>query len=62
MLSQVNAVFSDRGINIDGQFMRTDPQVGFVVIDVSGAGDEQARELRDALDSIEGTLRTRVLY
>jgi D-3-phosphoglycerate dehydrogenase len=62
MLSQVNAVFSDRGINIDGQFLRTDPQVGYVVIDVSGAGDEQARELRDALDSIEGTLRTRVLY
>ena len=62
MLSQVNAVFSDRGINIDGQFLRTDPQVGYVVIDVSGAGDEQARELRDALAAIEGTLRARVLY
>lgn len=62
MLSQVNAIFSSRGINIDGQFLRTDPQVGYVVIDVSGAGDEQARELRDALDAIPGTLRTRVLY
>ena len=62
MLSQVNAVFSSRGINIDGQFLRTDPNVGYVVIDVSGAGDEQARELRDALAAIEGTLRARVLY
>ena len=62
MLSQVNAVFSSRGINIDGQFLRTDANVGYVVIDVSGAGDEQARELRDALDAIDGTLRTRVLY
>lgn len=62
MLSQVNAVFSSRGINIDGQFLRTDPNVGYVVIDVSGAGDEQARELRDALAAIDGTLRTRVLY
>ena len=62
MLSQVNAVFSSRGINIDGQFLRTDAQVGYVVIDVSGAGDEQARELRDALAAIDGTLRTRVLY
>jgi D-3-phosphoglycerate dehydrogenase len=62
MLSQVNAVFSSRGINIDGQFLRTDANVGYVVIDVSGAGDEQARELRDALAAIPGTLRTRVLY
>ena len=62
MLSQVNAVFSSRGMNIDGQFLRTDPQVGYVVIDVSGAGDEQARELRDALAAIDGTLRARVLY
>ena len=62
MLSQVNAVFSSRGINIDGQFLRTDPQVGYVVIDIGGAGDEQARELRDALAAIPGTLRTRVLY
>jgi D-3-phosphoglycerate dehydrogenase len=62
MLSQVNAVFSSRGINIDGQFLRTDANVGYVVIDIGGAGDEQARELRDALDAIDGTLRTRVLY
>ena len=58
----MNAVFSSRGINIDGQFLRTDPKVGYVVIDVSGAGDEQARELRDALAAVPGTLRTRVLY
>ena len=61
MLSQKNAVFSSRGINIDGQFLRTDANVGYVVIDVS-AEDAQAAELRTALAAIPGTLLTRVLY
>ncbi|WP_240097969.1 phosphoglycerate dehydrogenase [Thermomonas flagellata] len=61
VLSRINEVFGARGINIDGQFLRTDPQVGYVVIDVS-ADDAQASELRAALAAIPGTLRTRVLY
>ena len=61
VLSQVNEIFGQRGINIDGQFLRTDANVGYVVIDVS-ADDAQASELRAALAAIPGTLRTRVLY
>jgi D-3-phosphoglycerate dehydrogenase len=61
VLSKINEIFGERGINIDGQFLRTDPNVGYVVIDVS-ADDAQAAELRAALAAIPGTLRTRVLY
>ena len=61
VLSRVNEIFGHRGINIDGQFLRTDANVGYVVIDVS-ADDAQATELRAALAAIPGTLRTRVLY
>ncbi|GAB3383727.1 phosphoglycerate dehydrogenase [Lysobacter fragariae] len=61
MLSQVNDLFSRAGVNIDGQFLRTHAQVGYVVIDVS-ATDEQADALREALAAIPGTLRTRILY
>lgn len=61
VLSRVNEIFGQRGINIDGQFLRTDARVGYVVIDVS-AEDTQAEELRTALAAIPGTLRTRVLY
>lgn len=61
VLSQANDIFRDRGINIDGQFLRTDNLVGYVVIDVT-ASEEQAAELRSALAAIPGTLRTRVLY
>jgi len=61
VLSRVNDIFSSHGVNIDGQFLRTDAKVGYVVIDVS-TDARQAAELRAALDQIPGTLRTRVLY
>lgn len=61
VLSRVNEIFGQRGINIDGQFLRTDALVGYVVIDVS-ADHAQAAELRAELAAIPGTLRTRVLY
>ena len=61
VLSKINEVFSHAGLNIDGQFLRTDANVGYVVIDVS-ATPEQAQDLRAKLAEIPGTLRTRILY
>ncbi|HUH91406.1 MAG TPA: phosphoglycerate dehydrogenase [Lysobacter sp.] len=61
VLSRVNEIFSQLGLNIDGQFLRTDADVGYVVIDVSATG-AQAGELKTLLSAIPGTLRTRVLY
>ncbi|MGH8032039.1 MAG: phosphoglycerate dehydrogenase [Luteimonas sp.] len=61
VLSRINEVFGAQGINIDGQFLRTNAHVGYVVIDVS-ASPQQGLDLRTALAEIPGTLRTRVLY
>ncbi len=61
VLSRINDVFTQAALNIDGQYLRTDPNVGYVVIDVA-ADEAQASALRDALAAIPGTLRTRVLY
>ena len=61
VLSQINDIFRDRGINIDGQFLRTDPKVGYVVIDVT-ADEEQTTSLREAMPAIDVTSRVRVLY
>lgn len=61
VLSQINELFSRHNVNIDGQFLRTDPKVGYVVIDV-GAGEEQANALKEELAKVPGTLRTRILY
>jgi D-3-phosphoglycerate dehydrogenase len=61
VLSLANDIFRDQGINIDGQYLRTDAKVGYVVMDVT-ASEQQADELRKALSEIPGTLRVRVLY
>ncbi len=61
VLSQINEIFSRHNVNIDGQFLRTDAKVGYVVIDIS-ATEEQAATLREELAAIHGTLRTRILY
>ncbi|MBB3343921.1 D-3-phosphoglycerate dehydrogenase [Luteimonas sp. RC10] len=61
VLVKINEVFSREAINIDGQYLRTTANVGYVVIDV-GATRDQAERLRSELSKIDGTLRTRVLY
>ena len=61
MLMQINNLFSAAAVNIDAQYLQTAGQIGYVVIDVD-AGEAQARDLRDRLAAIEGTLRTRLLY
>ena len=61
VLSKVNEIFSRHAVNIDGQFLRTDPKVGYVVIDIT-ASEAQAAAVRDELAAIPGTLRTRILY
>ena len=61
MLSRINELFSAGHFNIDAQFLQTDADVGYVVIDVS-ADEAQAVALKTQLADIPGTLRSRVLY
>ncbi|MFC5580428.1 phosphoglycerate dehydrogenase [Rhodanobacter terrae] len=60
-LSRINDLFSAGNINVDAQFLQTDSEVGYVVIDVS-ADTQQANGLKEQLAAIPGTLRSRVLY
>ena len=61
MLSRINEVFSRENVNIDGQYLQTNADIGYVVVDVS-TDELQAAALKDALAGIPGTLRARVLY
>jgi D-3-phosphoglycerate dehydrogenase len=61
ILSRINDVFSRAQVNIDGQYLQTSAQVGYVVIDVSTT-EEHAAALKDELAAIPDTLRARVLY
>ncbi|MDH0704950.1 phosphoglycerate dehydrogenase [Pseudomonas sp. GD03862] len=59
VLSEINKVFAENSINISGQFLQTEENVGYVVIDV----DAQHSDLALAkLQDINGTIRCRVLF
>ncbi len=62
MLAAMNAVLAEAKINIASQYLETSRQVGYAVIDVDGADRPLSATLREQLDAIEGTIRTRVLY
>jgi D-3-phosphoglycerate dehydrogenase len=61
VLAHINGVFSGRGLNIAGQYLRTDGEIGYVVVDVSGRVTDSGA-IRDELLAVEGTLRVRFLY
>jgi D-3-phosphoglycerate dehydrogenase len=61
VLSRINEVFSQGGVNINAQYLQTAGDLGYVVIDVS-APEPQSESLRGQLAAIPGTVRTRLLY
>lgn len=59
VLSAINQVFSDLGVNIAGQYLQTNADIGYVVLDIE---EEQSAAVLQALRQIEGTIRARVLF
>lgn len=59
VMSEINQVFSENGINICGQYLQTKEDIGYVVIDVDKEYGELALE---KLKSVKGTIRCRVLF
>ncbi len=62
VLSQINAIFSELQINIAGQYLQTNPRIGYVVIDVDSHERTETLQLKKRLEEVAGTIRTRVLY
>lgn len=59
VLSAINQVLAQHGINIAGQYLRTDETLGYVVMDI---GPETAPLPMAQLAGIAGTIRCRVLF
>ena len=60
VLRKINEVFSGRNLNIAAQYLQTDPELGYVVVDVDGDVDEF--EVANELRAIPGALKARFLY
>ncbi|MEM8756737.1 MAG: phosphoglycerate dehydrogenase [Planctomycetota bacterium] len=59
VLSGLHAVISERGVNVLGEYLQTDAELGYVVLDIDPDG---AAGLGEALRALPDTVRLRVLW
>jgi D-3-phosphoglycerate dehydrogenase len=59
VLGEINSKLSSHGINILGQYLKTNDRIGYVVLDVDTRLSNEAFQL---LKNVKGTIKSRILY
>jgi D-3-phosphoglycerate dehydrogenase len=59
VLGEINSRLSNRDINILAQYLKTNDEIGYVILDVDTKLSNEAFEI---LKKVKGTLKTRMLY
>ncbi|QNM84194.1 phosphoglycerate dehydrogenase [Polaribacter pectinis] len=59
VMAKINKILAKYDLNITGQYLSTDPKVGYVITDLD---KEYNTEVLDKLRKVEGTIKFRVLY
>jgi len=59
VLSALNQVLSESNVNIAGQYLQTNTEIGYVVIDVNA---DYEKPVLERLKAVPGTIRSRVLF
>ncbi|MCL4165308.1 UNVERIFIED_CONTAM: hypothetical protein GTU68_040432 [Idotea baltica] len=59
IMAKINEVLAKYGLNITGQYLSTDSEVGYVITDLD---KEYNKEVVKALRKVENTIKFRVLY
>ena len=59
VLGQINSRLSKGGINIVGQYLKTNEDIGYVILDVDSKISNEAFEI---LKGVKGTLKARLVY
>ena len=60
-LGRLNEVFARHSVNIAAQYLQTDGEIGYVVLDADGSVDNATAVLGD-IRALPGTIRARLLY
>jgi D-3-phosphoglycerate dehydrogenase len=61
MMGKLNDIFSKYSMNIASQFLQTDGDVGYVVIEADGTREDCLQVLEE-IRELEGTIRARIIY
>lgn len=59
VLGEINSKLSAKGINILGQYLKTNDEIGYVILDIDTKLSGEAFEI---LKNVKGTIKTRMLY
>ncbi len=59
ILSEINRILSDMDINILGQYLKTNEQIGYVVLDIE---KQNSDAVLSKLKQVKYTIKTRILY
>jgi len=59
VLSEINSTMSENKINILGQYLKTNDEIGYVVLDLD---KKLSKNASDLLRVVKGTIKVRVLY
>ncbi len=59
VLAKLNQIFAKNNININGQYLKTNEHIGYVIVDIS---KDYTEEFIQEVKDIEGTIRFRMLY
>lgn len=59
VLGEINSKLSNRGINILAQYLKTNNDIGYVILDIDRKLSNEAFEI---LKEVKGTIKTRKLY
>ena len=60
-LGRLNEVFARHRVNIAAQYLQTDGEIGYVVLDADGGVDDATAVLSE-IRALPGTVRARILY
>jgi len=59
VLRDINRIVSDLNANIQAQVLATDPNIGYLIMDID---KDVSNDVRKAIASLETNIRTRILY
>ena len=60
IMNELNKIIAEKNINVEGQYLRTQENIGYVVIDIQSSDDE-AKNLVEAFKEVKATIRARYL-
>jgi D-3-phosphoglycerate dehydrogenase len=59
VLRDINKIVSDLNANIQGQVLATDPNIGYLIMDID---KDVSSDVSKAVAALETNIRTRILY